>query len=180
MTGAMTTTVPRKEQGFTLLEILLAMMILAVGGVGILSLFATAVGHQYRAVIKERQASILTTVVADMQQRVNQHTPTQERPVPNDVAKKPVPGYERDFQVEVKFSAPGNFPPGEGAIAYITLYYRGREVDTVMRVLQRTVFSKSELKECISKARDKKADEQESKEDSSPGAAPSEGKRKGR
>jgi prepilin-type N-terminal cleavage/methylation domain-containing protein len=154
----MTLAVPKKEEGFTLLEILLAMMILAVGGVGILSLFAAAVGHQYRAVVKERQAAILTSVVSEMQQRVNEHTPTPERPLPADIALRPVEGHERDFQVEVKFSAPGAFPPGEGAIANITLYYRGGRPYTVMRVLQRTVFAKSELKSLVSYDRDKKAD----------------------
>ena len=61
---------PTGEEGFTLLEILMAMIILAIGGVGVLSLFAAAVGLQYESVIDQRKALILADVVADAQQVV--------------------------------------------------------------------------------------------------------------
>ncbi|MCU0726493.1 MAG: prepilin-type N-terminal cleavage/methylation domain-containing protein [Planctomycetes bacterium] len=46
----------KNERGFTLLEILLAMIILAVGGVSIISLFAAAVSLQYDSAMNQRRA----------------------------------------------------------------------------------------------------------------------------
>jgi prepilin-type N-terminal cleavage/methylation domain-containing protein len=155
------------EDGFTLLEILMAMIILAVGGVGVLSLFAAAVGLQYESVIDQRKAMILSDVVADAQQIINRHAPVKEQMLPAEVEKQATTQYPRDFEYSMKFSGAGMFPPGEGAVAEITLYYRGATLDTVRRILQRTVFSKQEIEKSISYEADKKADQQKEADEGS-------------
>ena len=77
----MTATIGTKrggEEGFTLLEILMAMIVLAVGGVSVLSLFASAVSLQYKSVVADREAKILPEVVARADsQRDAQRVPFQ-------------------------------------------------------------------------------------------------------
>jgi prepilin-type N-terminal cleavage/methylation domain-containing protein len=159
---------PTGEEGFTLLEILMAMIILAIGGVGVLSLFAAAVGLQYDSVIDQRKALILADVVADAQQVVNAHAPVEDQLLPPDIQQTPTEQFARDFDYSVKFSGSGMFPAGEGAVAEITLYYRGNPLEPVRRILQRTVFSKPDIEKSVSYARDKKADQQK-KDDSGNG-----------
>ncbi len=151
---------PTGEGGFTLLEILMAMIILAVGGVGVLSLFAAAVGLQYESVLDQRKALILSDVVADAQQVVNAHAPVEGQMLPPDIEQTPTAQFSRDFEYSVTFSGSGMFPAGEGAVAEITLFYRGNALEPMRRILQRTVFSKSEIEKSVSYARDKLADQQ--------------------
>ncbi len=155
-----------REGGFTLLEILMAMIILAVGGVGVLSLFAAAVGLQYESVIDQRKALILSDVVAEMQQVVNAHVPSEEQKLPPDIEKTPAAQFPRDFEYSVKFKEVGVFPAGEGVVAEITIYFRGRALDPVNRILQRTVFSKQEIEKSISYERDRLAEQQKASKDS--------------
>ena len=70
------------ERGFTLMEILLAMTILVLGGVSVISLFAAAVSLQYDSVVNERKAMILSDIVSEAQQVLNDHKPTKEAPTP--------------------------------------------------------------------------------------------------
>ena len=69
------------EEGFTLLEILMAMIVLAVGGVSVLSLFAAAVSLQYKSVVSDREAKLLPEIVASAQQHLNRHIPSAEEKV---------------------------------------------------------------------------------------------------
>jgi prepilin-type N-terminal cleavage/methylation domain-containing protein len=155
---ARTTKPTGGEDGFTLLEILMAMIILAVGGVGVLSLFAAAVGLQYDSVIDQRKALILSDISSDAQQVMNAHAPVKEQMLPPDIEKVPAEQYARDFEYSVKFSGAGMFPPGEGAVAEITLFYRGNPLEPVRRIFQRTVFSQQEIEKSISYQQDKQRD----------------------
>jgi prepilin-type N-terminal cleavage/methylation domain-containing protein len=147
------------QSGFTLIEILIAMTILVVGGVGIISLFAAAVALQYDSVVNEQEAAVISDVVAEAQQVLNRHMPTADQPLPPPLERKPSANY-RDFEYEVSFERREFILPGEGAVARIRLYYRGAELDTEDRVLQKTVFSPKEIKESISEEMDRKADEE--------------------
>jgi prepilin-type N-terminal cleavage/methylation domain-containing protein len=153
----------KKERGFTLLEILLAMIILAVGGVSVISLFAAGVSLQYDSAINQRRALILADVVADAQQTLDAYAPTDKKPLPPDIAKRAAPQFPRDFEVAVTFREVGICPPGEGAEARISLFYKGRELPAVRRVLQRTVFTEKELEGSLSYEEEKSADAQGSK-----------------
>ncbi len=150
------------EEGFTLLEILMAMIVLAVGGVSVLSLFAAAVSLQYKSVVSDREAKILPEVVAEAQQMLNLHIPTSQQKVPESVARRRIG--ETGFDVEISFtevSGEGTLmptPPGEGAVAAIQLYYRGKERPVVRQVLQKTVFSREEIKKNVSYEQDKARD----------------------
>ena len=166
---AMTTKPTGSEGGFTLLEILMAMIILAIGGVGVLSLFAAAVGLQYDSVIDQRKALLLADIVADAQQVVNAHAPVEDQMLPPDIEQTATAQYARDFEYSVTFSGAGMFPPGEGAVAEITLYYRGKPLDPVRRILQRTVFSRQEIEKSISYAQDQKADRERTRDDDGTG-----------
>lgn len=147
------------EGGFTLLEVLLAMIVLAVGGVSIMSLYAAAVSKQYDSVLSQRKALIYRDIVAEAQQVLDGHTPTKENPLPPPMEKRPAAGF-RDFKVSVEFQGAGLFPPGEGAVAVIQLYLNEEALKEPMRsVLQRTVFSEQELQKNLSYDRDRLADE---------------------
>lgn len=152
-----------KEDGFTLLEILMAMIILAVGGVSVISLFAAAVSLQYDSVMDQRKAMILGDIVSEAQFALDRHTPDPEgkKLLPPAVEEKEAPYYSRDFSYSVTFKSAGSFPPGEGAVAEITLYYRGRPLEPIQRILQRTVFTEKDLTESVSYERDRKADAEE-------------------
>jgi hypothetical protein len=52
------------------------------------------------------------------------------------------------------------FPAGEGAVAEITLFYRGNALDPVRRILQRTVFSQQEIEKSVSYERERRQQEQ--------------------
>ena len=148
----------KSEQGFTLLEILLAMIVLSVGGIGILSLFAAAVTSQYNSVVNERKADILTAMVNEAQEELNRHNPTADEPVPKNRAREKSPVHGRDFEIALRWTAATQFPAGEGAVAEIDIFYRGQPVDTVRRILQRRVFSRHELEESVSYKQDQAAD----------------------
>ena len=147
-----------RDGGFTLLEILIAMTILMMGGVLIISLFAAAVAMQYDSVVDRQKAEILNEVVAETQVVFNAYDPKPDAPVPPPIEKKDAPQHGRDFQYEVKFETAPHVPAGEGATATITLYYNDNALDPIVRILQRTVFTQKAREELLSYERDKQAD----------------------
>ncbi len=147
-----------RESGFTLLEVLIAMIVLAVGGVSILSLFAAAVAVQYDSVVGMRQADVVAEAAAEAQRALDGHAATPDAPLPPDIKRKPSPAAPADFEVEISFHALAGFPEGEGAKAVIRVFHRGVERDPVVRILQRTAFSTRELEESVSLERDRRAD----------------------
>jgi Tfp pilus assembly protein PilV len=156
----MRTTNPARtgEGGFTLLEILIAMTILMMGGVLIISLFAAAVAMQYDSVVDRQKAEILNEIVAETQVVFNAYDPKPDAPVPPPIEKRDAPQHGRDFQYSVTFETAPHVPSGEGATATITLYYRDNALDPFVRILQRTVFTEKAREELLSYERDKKAD----------------------
>lgn len=162
-------TPPSPERGFTLLEILLALIVLAVAGVSVISLFAAAVSLQYESVVYERQSRILPDLVSEAQRELDAFTPTEEEKMPPGIERKPVAQYPRDFEFEVGFVPAPGLGIGEGAIATISVYYRGRALDPVVRVLQRTTFTKAQLRESVSYKRDRQADEAGGRAEKDPG-----------
>ena len=155
----------RSERGFTLLEILLAMTILVLGGVSVISLFAAAVSLQYDSVVNERKAMILSDIVSEAQQVLNDHKPTMEAPNPPDIERKESTLFPDEFEYKVEFQKSGYIPPGEGAIALITMYYRDQDLEPVRRILMKTIFAAKEIEKSISLEMDRAAEaaaEQES------------------
>jgi len=150
----------RNERGFTLLEILLAMIILAVGGTSVISLFAAAVSLQYDSTLNQRKALILADVVAEAQQALDSYALTTEKPLPPPVARKPAAQFPRDFDVAVSFQEAGAYPPSEGAVASISLFFKGRELPAVRRILQRTVFTARELESSLSYDMERKMEQE--------------------
>ena len=122
-----------REDGFTLMEILLAMTILVLGGVSVISLFAAAVSLQYDSVVNERKALILSDIVSEAQQVLNDHKPTKEQPDPPNIERKESTLYPTEFEYQVTFQKSGYIPRGEGAIAVVSMYYRGQELEPVKR-----------------------------------------------
>lgn len=159
----------RGERGFTLMEILIAMTILVLGGVSIISLFAAAVSLQYDSIVNERQAMILPDIVSEAQQVLNAHRPTKEQPVPPEIERKESALYPNDFQFEVTFSRSQYIPEGEGAIANIRVFFREQELPSITRILQRTVFSQKEIVESITLEQDRRADAEAAGEDEDDG-----------
>jgi len=149
---------PGREGGFTLMEILLAMTILVIGGVSVISLFAAAVSLQYESVVNERKALIISDIVSEAQQVLNDHKPTKEAPNPPNIERKESPLFPKDFEYQVDFSRSQYIPPGEGAVAVIRIYYRDRELESITRILQKTVFAAKEIEKSISLEADRAAD----------------------
>ncbi|MEN8151232.1 MAG: type II secretion system protein [Planctomycetota bacterium] len=148
----------RRERGFTLLEILLAMTILVLGGVSVISLFAAAVTLQFDSVVNERKAMILSDIVSEAQQVLNDHRPTKEEANPPDIERKESSLYPNEFEYKVEFRKSGYIPPGEGAIAHITMFYRDQALEPVNRILMKTIFAAKEIEKSISLERDRAAD----------------------
>lgn len=148
-----------RQGGFTLLEILVAMTILAMGGVLVLSLFAAAVALQSDAEADRRRAEILNEVSAAAQDAFDAFQPTPEAAVPPPVARREASTHSRDFEYAIVFAELPGAPKGEGAVARIDLWFQGRRLDEVERVLKRTVFTKTALEELRSYAMDREAAE---------------------
>jgi type II secretory pathway pseudopilin PulG len=146
------------ERGFTLLEILIAMTILMMGGVLVISLFAAAVAMQYESEVDKQKAEILNEIVAETQAAFNAYDPEPNQPVPPPIERKPAPGESGDFEYSVVFATAPHVPEGEGATATITLYYKENPLEPVTRILQRTVFTKKAREELLSYERDQQAD----------------------
>jgi len=153
-----------RERGFTLMEILLAMTILVLGGVSVISLFAAAVSLQYDSVVSERKALILPDIISEAQQVLNSHRPTQEAASPPTIERRESTRYPSDFEYEVHFKKSEYIPAGEGAIAVIQLYYRGQEVESIDRILMKTIFAAKEIEKSITYEADQQADAAAEKE----------------
>jgi prepilin-type N-terminal cleavage/methylation domain-containing protein len=146
---------PARERGFTLLEILLALVILAVAGVSVISMFAAAVALQYDAAVNERLSRILPDVVNEAQLAIDAHNPTEEQRLPPNIERRPTAQYPRDFEYEISFSAPPDVSSAEGARALIVIYYRGRAREPIEHIIQRTTFAQVELQKSVSYEKDR-------------------------
>jgi type II secretory pathway pseudopilin PulG len=109
----------RRARGFTLLEVLLALGLLLVGGVSILSVFTLAVFHKVERRM-ETKLDLLRPEARTLAQQAVDKAPAGKAPEPlKDVAMS-----EPGFSVTVTFTPSPNEDPAQVAHAYIA--YRGQ------------------------------------------------------
>lgn len=141
----------RREGGFTLLEIMIALAILAVGAVCVLSTFAAAIAMHLRREDDVRLARVIEEARFEAQAAWDSHRATRERPLPPALASVP---FSRDPKVSysVSFEAVEGQPKGldgtaNGVSAVVKIVKEGREdrprVERLM--LSRTGFRKEDL-----------------------------------
>ncbi|MCA9000461.1 MAG: prepilin-type N-terminal cleavage/methylation domain-containing protein [Planctomycetes bacterium] len=85
----------RKQAGFTLIEVLLAVGILALGMTSVLGLFTFGAALTQAAALRTESAQVVESVVADLELRL---FPADENGVPGppiELVDQPVPGVER-------------------------------------------------------------------------------------
>ena len=80
----------RDRRGFSLVEVMVAMGVLAVGIGGVLALFAIATANHRRALDETITAMIGNTVISEQRAAFNRNRYAE----PVAVSKQPVPGYE--------------------------------------------------------------------------------------
>lgn len=111
---------PRPARGFTLLEVLIAMGLLLVGGVSILAVFTLAVAHRVERDV-EAKLDLVRPEVREMAQAAVDRADKRLAPV----ALKDVPTSQAGFTVSITFTKSPNQDPTWVALARIA--YRGRE-----------------------------------------------------
>jgi prepilin-type N-terminal cleavage/methylation domain-containing protein len=99
--------VRRGQRGFTLLEIMIALAVLAVGAMCVLSTFAAALALQMRREADVRAARVVAEAVDVAQSEWNRFTPARNTPFPEAI---PETTYSRDPSVTFTVS----FQPAEG------------------------------------------------------------------
>jgi prepilin-type N-terminal cleavage/methylation domain-containing protein len=149
---------PSSEAGFSLLEILVALTILAVGSVSVIALFAAAVQLQYKSAIEDQVGLLLPEIEARAQEVVNDFEYEESDPVPPDLPPE-ADGWEdapdsSGYRYRVRFMAAdaGLALPGEGY--WIDVKVKppggGREIEFPrMWFLKRQLFSERELEESV-------------------------------
>jgi prepilin-type N-terminal cleavage/methylation domain-containing protein len=109
----------RGRAGFTLIEVLIALAMLLVGGVGILAVFAVAAAHLVESKVAERLAQVRFEAETMAQEAVDAMKPDAKQPEKIDERKTTVPGYT----VSVEFAKSPNDDPAY--VAKIRISYRG-------------------------------------------------------
>ncbi|MEO0651113.1 MAG: hypothetical protein AAFZ65_10585 [Planctomycetota bacterium] len=107
----------RRRSGFTIVEVVLATGILALGAsvvLGLLNFGAVLATHSAR---RADAAAVLPTVVADLEERLFPLLEDGSVGPPQDLVDQPVPGYERlTYSVEAEPLTEGLEPPGFPAL----------------------------------------------------------------
>jgi prepilin-type N-terminal cleavage/methylation domain-containing protein len=111
----------RPRRGFTLIEVMIALAMLLVGGVGILAVFAVAAAHLVESKVSERLAQVRFEAEAMAQDAVD--SMPADRKAPDPVRDRPtsVPGYT----VSIDFAKSPNDDPA--FVARIRISFRGTE-----------------------------------------------------
>lgn len=173
MTSPVLPAAPRRPSGFTLLEIMVALAILAVGAVCVLSTFAAALMLHSERVEKGRVRLALDEARAEVQAAWDGFRPTKAKPLPDPI-KDAV--YSRDPAVtwSAAFEPVEGAPVGldgstRGAVAVVTLVRDGRkDRPREVRVpLSRTGFTKEDLRESVTYEAERRSDQQKPKKDPS-------------
>lgn len=98
-----------RRRGFTLLEVMMATSILAVGSVSVLMVFATATGFAHRRQAGQQLTQVLDEARSDARAHVNAYRPVSARPAAG--ARRRAGSSEKDA------AAPSEFPGGpEGRV----------------------------------------------------------------
>jgi len=153
------------QRGFTLLEIMIALAILAVGSVCVLSTFAAALALHLRREGDVRTARVMEEARHEAQTAWDAWTPTKARPFPPDM--KDV-AFSRDTSLyySVSFQPVSGQPSGPegtsvGVKAAIRVLRDGDpagKARTMDFFLVRTGFRPSDKKESVTYEQEKKAD----------------------
>jgi prepilin-type N-terminal cleavage/methylation domain-containing protein len=136
----MTTLAARpRRQGFTLLEVMIAMALLLVGGISILSVFTLAIAHRVGRDVDAELAQVRDQVRAMAQAQVDA-APKGKPPEPLVDA----PTAQTGFTVTIRF-VPS--PNGDASwVAQVRIAYRGvelREGTVPPMFLRRNVYERS-------------------------------------
>jgi Tfp pilus assembly protein PilV len=118
------------QQGFSFLEVLLAMSILLLGGVAVMALFALVVDSLVQRQIKPRLEQVRTEVQTMAQEAVDLKPPgALPAPIPSAANEPPknlsLPG----FGVRIEFTR--STATSTGVLAKSVVYFQGRPVATI-------------------------------------------------
>lgn len=121
---------PAARRGFTLLEVMIALSLLLVGGVSVLSVFALAVVHRVERDLEAKVDLLRPEVKTIAQEAVDKSAagkpPASVGSVPGPAGGGPAPLSEPGYGVVVTFSPSPNGDPAE--VAHAQIYFRGRPV----------------------------------------------------
>jgi Tfp pilus assembly protein PilV len=106
--------------GFTLVEVLISLAMLLVGGVGILAVFAVAAAHMVESKVAERMAQVRFEADTFAQEAIDSMKASDRTPPPLRDRPTSVPGYT----VSIDFAPSPNEDPAY--VARIRIAYRGR------------------------------------------------------
>jgi prepilin-type N-terminal cleavage/methylation domain-containing protein len=109
-----------RAAGFTLIEVMIALAMLLVGGVGILAVFAVAAAHVVESKVAEKMGEVRFEAEAMAQAAVDSMDRDAKAPAPIRERASSVPGYA----VSIDFAPSPNGDPSY--VARIRISYRGK------------------------------------------------------
>jgi len=155
-----------RQGGFTLLEIMIALAVLAVGAVCVLSTFAAAIALHMRREDDVRMARVIDEARTEAQALWNGWRSDRDHPLPPPLKEQP---WSRDssFLYSISFQLIEGQPRGldgsaNGAAALIQVSREGRAdrpPKEMLVFLARTEFKDAEMKRSLTWEQEKKADE---------------------
>jgi prepilin-type N-terminal cleavage/methylation domain-containing protein len=159
------------ERGFTLLEIMIALAILAVGAVCVLTTFATALALHMRRESDVRMARIMEESRTEAQTAWDAWSPSKAAPFPPDM-KDMAYGRDPSLSYSITFVPVSGQPSGPqgvtgGVKAVVRVAREGDPPDRERKMeffLVRTGFSAAEKKASVSYDAERRADRLKTKE----------------
>lgn len=155
----------RRQGGFTLLEIMIALAILAVGAVCVLTTFAAALALHMKRESDVRMARVMEETRTEAQTAWDAWNPTKAFPFPPDLKEA---AFSRDpaLSYSIVFAPVSGQPAGPegvtaGAKAIVRVRREGDPPDRVRTLeflLVRSGFSAAERKTSVSYEQERKAD----------------------